>query len=62
MSRKDRITTEINLIKMWITLAVTAFFAVSGWAFTHYDTASDIQLIAAGLAGHTGYRHKRYWP
>ena len=50
MSRKDRISAEINLLKTWITLAVTAFFAVAGWAFTHYGSASDMQLIVAGLA------------
>jgi len=29
---------------------VTAFFAIAGWAFTHYEVASDMQLIIASLA------------
>ncbi|WP_294948215.1 hypothetical protein [Sulfurivirga sp.] len=50
MSRKERIQSEINWLKMWTTLMVTAFFAIAGWAFTHYDNASTMQLIVASLA------------
>ena len=50
MSRKDRIHTEINWLKMWVTLAVTAFFAITGWIFIHYETATDFQILLATLA------------
>ncbi len=29
---------------------VTALFAIAGWAFTHYQSASDMQLVVASLA------------
>ena len=50
MSRKDRINAEINWLKMWVTLLLTAFFAVAGWVFTHYVTATKTQLVLAGVA------------
>lgn len=47
MSRKDTLKAEIDWLKVWLTISVTALFAVIGWVASHHKTADNIELMGA---------------
>lgn len=47
MSKKDTLKAELDWLKVWLTISVTALFAIIGWVASHYKTADKIELSAS---------------